>query len=638
MRIFQRKHIEVGPLDLEGACVPELVAARATEKPASLALTAGADTLTYGALNARANGLATYLRSVGVGTDVPVGICLPRSLEMVVAALGVLKAGGAYIPMDPAYPSDRLAFMLDDAQAPVLISNRRLAQRLPVGERELVEVGDPRIAAHQPHFPPNDISSTDLAYIVYTSGSTGKPKGVEVTHGSLANLVAWHVQSFSVTAADRASHVAGLGFDATVWELWPYLAVGASVHLADENTRNSPELLREWLLAQRVTIGFVPTPLAERLLTANVRWPRRSTLRVLLTGGDALHTYPPDGLPFTLVNNYGPTECTVVATSAAVRPNESPKISPPIGRAIANTQIHLLDESLTPVPDGLPGEIYIGGAGVARGYRNRPDLTAERFIPDPFAAEAGRRLYRTGDLARRLPDGQIAFLGRTDDQIKIRGYRIEPGEISSALNRHPDIRGSIAVAREDTPDERRLVTYVVADANADLTHTVLRDFLRESLPEYMLPAVFVRLDAFPLTPHGKIDRGALPMPTPMNTLQDTVMAMPRTDTERRVADIVAELLKLEEVGLDDNFFLLGGHSLLGAQLIARLRDAFGVQITLRGLFEAPTVEELAAKLDYLVENRDAANATSSSLTCCSPTWEEREPSATSETSSVGNQP
>jgi len=603
-----------------------------------LALTAGDEALTYGALNARANRLASYLRSVGVGTDVPVGICLPRSLDMVVAALGVVKAGGAYIPMDPAYPPDRLAFMLDDAQAPVFISNHELVQRFSAGKRELLDIEDPRIAAHRPDSSPNDIASTDLAYVVYTSGSTGKPKGVEVTHGNLANLVSWHIQSFSVTPSDRASHVAGLGFDATVWELWPYLAVGASVHLADEATRNSPELLRQWILAERITIGFVPTPLAERLLNGNVRWPRRTKLRVLLTGGDALHTYPPDGLPFTLVNNYGPTECTVVATSGVVTPNGSWKTPPPIGRAITNTQIHLLDESLRPVPDGSPGEMFIGGAGVARGYRNRPNLTAERFIPDPFAEWPGRRLYRTGDLARRLPDGQIAFLGRTDDQIKIRGYRIEPGEISSALNRHPDIRGSIAVAREDTPDERRLVAYVVADANADLTHTALRDFLRESLPEYMLPAVFVRLDAFPLTPHGKIDRAVLPMPTLMNTLQDTVLAMPRTDTERRVADIVAELLKLEEVGLDDNFFLLGGHSLLGAQLIARLRDAFGVQITLRGLFEAPTVEELSAKLDYLVENGDTANSPSSSLTCCSPTWEEREPSAMSETSSMGNQP
>jgi len=637
MRIFQRKHIEVGSPGPGDACITELVAARATEKPGSLALTAGEDSLTYGALNARANQLASYLRSRGIGTDVPVGICLPRSLDMVVAALGVLKAGGAYIPMDPAYPSDRLAFMLDDAQAPVLISSRRLALRFPVGQRELVDVDDRRIAAQQPDFPPNDVAPTDLAYVVYTSGSTGKPKGVEVTHGNLANLVSWHVGSFSVTPSDRASHVAGLGFDAAVWELWPYLAVGASVHLADEDTRNSPELLREWLMAERITIGFVPTPLAERLLSTNRRWPRTSKLRVLLTGGDALHTYPPDGVPFTLVNNYGPTECTVVATSGRVLPNASPKASPSIGRAITNTQIHLLDESLTPVPDGSPGEMYIGGAGVARGYRNRPDLTAERFVPDPFAREAGRRLYRTGDLARRLPDGQIAFLGRTDDQIKIRGYRIEPGEISSALNRHPDIRGSIAVAREDTPDERRLVAYVVTDPNADLTHTGLRDFLRESLPEYMLPAVFVRLDALPLTPHGKIDRAVLPMPGPMNVLQDRVSAMPSTDTERRVAKIVAELLKLEEVGLDDNFFLLGGHSLLGAQLIARLRGAFGVQLTLRGLFESPTVEALSAKVDDLVEHGDA-NATSPSPTCCPPARAERVASAGSETSSIGSPP
>jgi acyl-coenzyme A synthetase/AMP-(fatty) acid ligase/acyl carrier protein len=424
---------------------------------------------------------------------------------------------------------------------------------------------------------------------------------IEITHGSLANLVCWHNHAFSVTASDRASQVAGLGFDAAVWELWPYLAAGASVQLANEDTRNSPELLRDWLLAQRITIGFVPTPLAERLLTLRAKWPRKTDLRVVLTGGDTLHHYPSADLPFLLVNNYGPTECTVVATSGPVLPNSSPDMPPPIGNSIANTQIYILDEHLRPVPAGAPGEIHIGGAGLARGYHNRPDLTAERFILNPFE-NSGSRLYKTGDLARLLPDGQIAFLGRLDDQIKIRGYRIEPDEIVTVLNRHPNVRASHVAAREDAVGDKKLIAYVVLDPESDLTYTGVRDFLRTFLPEYMLPAAFVRMDALPLTQHGKIDRAALPSPDLANTLQDEISASPRTETEARVAGILGELLDLEEIGLDDNFFLLGGHSLLGAQLIARLRDAFGVEIALRRLFEAPTVAALSAELEHLATN------------------------------------
>jgi len=280
---------------------------------------------------------------------------------------------------------------------------------------------------------------------------------------------------------------------------------------------------------------------------------------------------------------------------------------PPIGRAIDNTVVHLLDEHLQPVVPGTPGEICVGGAGLARGYHKRPDLTGERFVPDPSAGGAGGLLYRTGDLGRLLPDGQIAYLGRIDDQIKIRGYRIEPGEISSALNRHPDVWGSLVVAREDDPGNKRLVAYVMLGEDADLSHTELSEFLGDYLPDYMLPAAFVRLEAFPLTPHGKIDRAALPAPTPDNTLQDEVADGPRTDTEERVAEILGELLDLEEIGLDDNFFMLGGHSLLGAQVIARLRETFGVQIDLRSLFESPTVASLSVEVDRLAAQRDASS-------------------------------
>jgi amino acid adenylation domain-containing protein len=467
-----------------------------------------------------------------------------------------------------------------------------------------VHINDPEIAAQPDYLPRVETLPDDLAYVIYTSGSTGAPKGVEITHRGLANLVAWHQQAFSVSPVDRASHLAGLGFDAAVWELWPYLAAGASVHLIDEMARSSAELLREWLLDREITISFVPTPLAERLLA--MEWPSTTTLRILLTGGDTLHHYPAHGLPFVVVNNYGPTECTVVATSGVVEPDTSLDPLPPIGCAIANTHVYLLDEHLQPVPAGTPGELHIGGASLARGYRNRPDLTAERFIRNPFAAEPNSRLYKTGDLARALPNGELAFMGRIDDQIKIRGYRIEPNEIVGALNRCPDIRNSLVVAREDSSGDKRLVAYILLNPDSSITPSALRDFLRERLPEYMTPSAFVRLAAFPLTPHGKVDRTALPAPNPANTLQDEVSASPATLTEQRIAKLVTGLLSLEEIGRDDNFFLLGGHSLMGAQLIAQVRETFGVEIALRSLFDAPTVAALSAEIERLAGSKALA--------------------------------
>jgi amino acid adenylation domain-containing protein len=585
-------------LDFQAGCVPNAVAAKATKWPDAIALTDGSEILTYHELDSRSNRVAQYLRSLGVGPDVLVGGCLERSLDRVVAMLGILKAGGAYGPLDPAYPPDRLAFMLDDARAPLLITSQSLSERLPSAKRDVVIVGAPEIAEQPDHPPRVDIMPDDLAYVIYTSGSTGKPKGVEVTHGGLANLVCWHRQAFEVTPGDRASHVAGLGFDAAAWELWPYLATGASVHMADEVTRSSAELLRDFLLARKLTISFVPTPLAERMLT--LEWPNQTPLRILLTGGDTLHHYPPVNLPFMLVNNYGPTECTVVATSAPVVSDKRSAAQPHIGRAIANTEIYLLDEGLHPVPPGTPGEIHVGGAGLARGYRNRPDLTGEKFIPNPFSAEPGSRLYKTGDLGRLLPDGNIAFLGRVDDQIKIRGYRIEPNEIVSALDQHPDVRESLVFARENRPGDMRLVAYVVLTPDSRTSAAALRDALRQHLPEYMLPAAFVRLDAFPLTPHGKIDRAALPEPTVENTLGNDSVEAPVSPVEERLTNILKTLLGVEQVGVDDNFFQMGGHSLLGAQVIAHVRDAFGVELSLRSLFDHPTVREMSAEIERLI--------------------------------------
>jgi len=520
---------------------------------------------------------------------------------MVIAALAVWKAGGAYLPMDPAYPGDRLAFMLNDAQAPVLVSKPCYAQRLGHLGQKVLDPGSVDGNGYAGDLAPADVTPADLAYIIYTSGSTGAPKGVELTHGGLANLVSWHQNAFSVTAADRAGHAAGLGFDAAVWELWPYLASGASVHLADDVTRSSAELLHDWLVSQRITISFVPTALAERLITCE--WPPDTCLRILLTGGDALHHYPAGNLPFRLINNYGPTECTVVAASGPVLSRDGTESLPSIGRPIANTEIYLLDEHLKQVAEGNPGEIHIGGASLPRGYRNQAELTAEKFIPNPFSADPSDRLYKTGDIGRLLPDGRLAFVGRVDDQVKIRGYRIEPNEIVSELSRRVDIQDSLVVAREDSPGDKRLIAYIVLSPGSSPTHAELNEFLRGSLPEYMLPAAYVRLDALPLTLNGKVDRTALPAPDSSNTLpQHAVSEGSQTPTEQRVVGILTDLLKLEDIGRNDNFFLLGGHSLLGAQLIARLRDTFGVEMSLRSLFEASDIAALSLEVDRLAAN------------------------------------
>jgi amino acid adenylation domain-containing protein len=436
-------------------------------------------------------------------------------------------------------------------------------------------------------------SPEHLAYVIYTSGSTGKPKGVEITHASLLNLVSWHRRAFAVRPSDRASQVAAIGFDAAVWEIWPYLTAGACLHVPDESARSDPQALRDWLLSEGITVAFVPTPMAERLLA--LEWPAQARLRCLLTGGDTLHGYPPPGLPFALVNNYGPTECTVVATSGPVDPYDQAEQRPTIGRPIDGTTVQLLDDNLNPVPSGAPGELCIGGAGLARGYRNRPDLTADRFVTSPL--DPGARLYRTGDRARVLPDGRIAFLGRTDDQIKIRGYRIEPAEIDASLNECDGVAASAVVARDFGGGDKRLVAYVVLAGSERPTKGALQHALRASLPEYMVPSVFVGLERLPIGLHGKIDRSGLPEPSPANTLRDEQVEEPRTVVEKCVSELVEALLGVPQVGVDDNFFLLGGHSLLGTQLIAKICATFGVDMTLRDVFEAPTVSQLSAKIE-----------------------------------------
>jgi amino acid adenylation domain-containing protein len=572
--------------------VPQTLASQASETPDALAVTDSTLTLTYRELDRRADRLADALRAFDVGPDTVVAICLDRSAAFVVAALGVLQAGAAYLPLDPATPPERLAFMLRDASPRVTITDLRVDGCLPSGTWPRLDVHEAMARPGRPAVRHDVPKEEHLAYVIYTSGSTGRPKGVEITHGSLANLVAWHRRAFGVTADDRATLYASPAFDAAVWEIWPYLVSGASVHLPPDAVRTDPEALRDWLVAQSITIGFVPTPIAERLIA--LPWPMWTSLRTLLTGADTLHRYPPEGLPFTLVNNYGPTECTVVTTSGPVEPEPFGETLPTIGRPIDNVDVLVLDEALRPVPPGAAGELYIGGAGLARGYRGRPDLTAERFVPHPD--EPGARLYRTGDRARLLGDGRVAFLGRVDDQLKIRGYRVEPDEIAAALGAQPGVAACSVVARDDG-GERRLVAYVVPAAGAALGREALATALRGSLPDYMVPATFVTLSALPLTISGKVDRAALPAPDATNTLRDGDVVAPRTEVETELAAIVSSLLGVDEVSVQDNFFLLGGHSLLGTQLIVRVRDVFGVELSLRTLFDAPTIADLAAEIE-----------------------------------------
>lgn len=578
--------------------IGEMIATHAKTGPEAPAIVVDGRVVTYGELDRRANQLANHLINLGVEAETIVAICLDRSAESVISSLAVLKAGGAFLPIDPKLPLERLRFMLNDARPHVLITNWEVAEEIRGESCTVIAIDNDRaIEKCSVEAPSIQIATNQLAYVIYTSGSTGEPKGVEITIENLLNLIKWHRSEFSVSSKDRATHLAGVSFDATVWEVWPYLTAGASLYVPDEPTRLAPEALRDWMVTNQITISFLPTALAERVMILD--WPRDADLRFLLTGADTLHRYPENDLPFELVNNYGPTECTVVATSGRVRSCATTDL-PTIGRAIANTQIYILDQNLAQVQPGEAGEIFIGGENVGRGYLNRPDLTLERFISDPFSTQPGARLYRTGDLARQLPDGDIAYLGRADEQIKILGHRIEPAEVEAAIDRYPAIASSVVVARSVDCSEKRLTAYVTMRNGSTPSATELREFLQSSLPDYMLPAMFVKLERLPLTANGKVNRAALPEPTSENTLRDEDFVAPRSPIEQRLGKILCSLLTLTEVSVNDNFFLLGGHSLLGTQLIGKIRGAFGVDLSLRTLFDTPTIAELSSEIERLI--------------------------------------
>jgi amino acid adenylation domain-containing protein len=571
----------------------------ATE-PDHLAVKGTDGTLTYGQLSARADVAAARLLELGVKPGDLVGLCLGRSTSLIVGALAIFRAGGAYVAIDPSYPDERLQWILGDSAPVAIVTDTATAPRLGAAAPTVVlfegGVVDPDAegAGAGTELPPRPAPG-DLAYVVYTSGSTGQPKGAMIEHAGLLNLVEWHRRAFDLGPEDHCTQIASPGFDAAVWEIWPALAAGATLHVVPEALRIDPIGLRDWLLREGITVTFLPTAVAET--TIGLSWPKETSLRYLLTGGDALTRRPSGDLDFAVINNYGLSEAAVVATSGVVEPDGQG--APSIGRAIDGVVVKVVDEDLEPVASGDAGELVIGGVSVGRGYLNQPELTAERFVVDP----RGERLYRTGDRVRVTDDGEIEFLGRLDDQLSIRGFRVEAGEVAAALNSHPQVEASIAVAAGDSSAERQLVAYVVAAGEQPETEELSR-FLGDSLPEYMVPSKYVWLDEMPVTEHGKVDRKALPDP---GTAAEPVAAgaRPENQTEATVAAIVAELLEVPEVGMDQNFFLLGGHSMLGAQLIVRLEDMFGIEISLRYLFDHPTPAELAAE----VERQTAADGT-----------------------------
>ncbi len=571
---------------------PELIAAWARRTPEATALVDAGGTITFAEMLARADRVAAGLRRRGVGREHVVATALERSAALVVVQLGIWRAGAAYLPLDPAHPAERLAWMAGDAAARWVITTmeRRgdfgavptvTAEELAAdGAGAEADAGVEREAG-------GAVATRDLAYVIYTSGSTGRPKGVAVEHGALLNLIDWHRQAFGVTAADRGTLVAGVAFDAAVWETWPYLGAGAAVAVASAETVAAPERLRDWILETGATVSFAPTPLAERLLA--LPWPERTRLRWLLAGGDRLRAAPPAGLPFALSNNYGPTEHAVVATSGPVAGGD--RRVPDIGRPIANTVLRLLDAAGRPVPRGAVGEISLGGPSLARGYLGRPELTAEKFIGDPQSERPGARLYRTGDLGRWREDGTLEFRGRADHQVKIRGHRIEPGEIEAAVLAHPGVTGAVVEVRV-WRGEPALVAYVAPAVD----ETALRAALRATLPAAMVPSVVVMLAALPLTANGKVDRRALPAPSEEANAAASAAVAPANALEAAIAGVWCEVLGRAAVGATDNFFDLGGHSLLLVQVQVRLQTLLGRAIPVVALFAHPTVRTLAAQL------------------------------------------
>ena len=578
------------------ASIHGLFERQAAERPEAVALTWGQQRVSYRELNERANRLAHYLRGLGVGPEVRVGVCLGRGPEMIVALLGTLKAGGTYVPLDAEYPLERLAFMLEESGVAILLTEEALEEALPSTGAHLVclDAGRYEIINYPAENPPNLTSPDNLAYVMFTSGSTGKPKGIAVTHRNVVRLV--KRSGYALLDAEEVFlQFAPVSFDASTFEIWGSLLNGARLALFPQK-QASLEELGQAVREQQVTVLWLTAGLFQQMVESRLDDLRG--LRQLLAGGDVL---PPHHVGKAarelagcrVTNGYGPTEGTTFTCCYDVPADGAILNTVPIGRPIANTQVYVLDAHLRPAPVGVAGELYIGGDGLARGYVNRPGLTAEKFIPNPFAPQPGARMYRAGDLARYLPGGEIEFLGRLDSQLKIRGFRIELGEIESVLGRYGAVAQAVVVARDNGAGDKQLVAYLVAEEGGDVSPAGLKDYLRRHLPDYMIPAAFVVLEQLPLTPNGKVDRKALPAPE--RAAAEGYNA-PRTPLEELLAGIWADVLGIERVAIDDNFFDLGGHSLLATQIMARIGDSFHLSLPLRELFESPTVAGLAERI------------------------------------------
>ncbi|NMF64889.1 non-ribosomal peptide synthetase [Brasilonema octagenarum UFV-OR1] len=614
---------------LQDLCIHELFETQVEQTPDAVAVVFENQQLTYRELNAKANQLARYLHSLGVGPEVLVGICVERSPEMVIALLGILKAGGAYVPLDPTYPQERLSWMLSDSQVPILLTQKHLLVEKKFDGLHVVCLDtDWEVISHESEENlVSDATPENLAYVIYTSGSTGKPKGVMIQHQSLRNFTEAAIVEYGLTECDRILQFASISFDTAVEEIYPCLLSGGTLILRNEQMLiDIPNFLKQ-CRGWEITVLDLPTAywhhLTFELTTTQLKLPE--SLRLVIIGGERVlpervkmwqkyvSDYP------QLFNGYGPTEATVVTTiyklPKASFSSDITLSGVPIGKPIRNVQVYVLDKNLQPVPIGIQGELYIGGVGLARGYLNRPDLTEEKFIPNPFNnskfkicpkdSASGQeiqnlkfnRLYKTGDLVRYLRDGNIEFLDRIDNQVKVRGFRIELGEIEVVLTQHSEVKETVVIAQQDATGNQYLVAYVVPKQKPFPKSSELRRFLRDKLPEYMLPKVFMMLEALPLTPNGKVDRTALPIAEQTSCDHTTIYVAPRTSTEEQLAIIWSELLGLEQVSINDNFFDLGGHSLLLTQLIFRVRETFQVELPLRSLFEMPTVASLAESIE-----------------------------------------
>jgi amino acid adenylation domain-containing protein len=589
--------------EFPNVCAHELFERQVGRTPSATAVAWGGERLTYRELNERANRLAHYLRRRGVGPDTLVGVSLHRTPLLVVGLLGVWKAGAAYVPLDPTYPAERLAFLVDDSAVQVLLVDAGSRPLFPgAGERLLSLDADwPQVASESAENPIAGATPSNLAYVIYTSGSTGKPKGALIEHRGLANYLWWAIRAYGVRSADAVPVHSSISFDLTVTSLYPALLAGGYVELLPEDVGAQSLITSLKDGKQRGLVKITPAHL--ELLNQQVGASEAAAVtRAFVIGGEALtaeslrlwrHAAPET----RLINEYGPTE-TVVGCCIHVVGPEDPDSGPvPIGRPIANTELYVLDEARQPVATGVMGELYIGGAGVARGYLNRPELTAERFVPDPFSGRPGARLYKTGDLARYRADGILEYLGRVDDQVKVHGYRIELGEIEATLAAHAAVRACAVLLREDAPGNKQLVGYVAPRAGETPAPDDLRRFLKERLPDYMVPAHFVRLDALPLTENGKVDRRALPAPTYENAAGPQGYTAPRSETERRLASLWTELLKLERVGIHDDVFDLGATSLMVVSAVTQIQAAFGAALHIQAVFEHPTVALMAAAVD-----------------------------------------